>query len=265
MTDPNWMLLLWIGLGAALMMALLFLIQRRTGNAAIVDVGWSFGLGASAVVYAALAEGDPLRRVNLAIIGGGWGLRLAWHIFSDRVLAGHTDGRYEDLKQRWGSAFQRNLALFFQAQALLVVVLSLPFLLAASKPDPWPGPFDILATSLWLVGIVGESIADMQLKRFKSRPDAAGRTCREGLWRYSRHPNYFFEWIIWLGFGALALGAPSGWLAMIAPALMLLLILKVTGIPPTEARAIASRGDDYRRYQRETSPFIPWFPKRTPA
>ena len=262
MTGTDWMMLAWVAIGAGAMMAVLFLVQRRTGNAGIVDVAWSFGLGASAIVYAIFAQGDALRRVNLAILGGVWGFRLAWHIFSDRVMGAPEDGRYQDLRARWGDAFQRNIFIFFQAQGLLIVLLSIPFLLASSKGGPWPGPFDIAGGVLWLIGIAGESIADMQLKRFKARPDAKGRTCRVGLWRYSRHPNYFFEWTIWLGFGIFALGDAWGWIGLFAPALMLLLILKVTGIPPTEARAIASRGDDYRRYQQETSAFLPWFPKR---
>lgn len=263
MSTQHWWLVLYVAIGAAAMMAALHGLQRRIGNAGVVDVGWAFGLGAAAIVYAVFADGEPARRVMLGVIGGVWGWRLAWHLLTDRVLGGaEEDGRYAALREVWGGSFQAKLFWFFQAQALLIVILSAPFVLAATDARPWPSVFDITGGALWLLGVAGESIADYQLKRFKRRTDSRGKTCREGLWRYSRHPNYFFEWMIWLGFGVFALGAEFGWVGLLAPTLMLLLIVKVTGIPPTEARALRSRGDDYRRYQRETSAFVPWFPKK---
>lgn len=263
MITQHWWLVLAVTLGASVMMAALHRVQRRTANAGVVDVGWAFGLGAAAIVYALFADGEPARRATLAVIGGLWGWRLAWHLLTDRVLGGaEEDGRYSALREAWGDSFQIKLFWFFQAQAALIVFLSAPFALAATDTAPWPSVFDIAGASLWIVGVTGETIADLQLKRFKRRADSRGRTCREGLWRYSRHPNYFFEWVIWVGFGVFALGAEYGWIGLLAPTLMLLLIVKVTGIPPTEARALRSRGDDYRRYQRETSAFVPWFPKK---
>ncbi len=116
--------------------------------------------------------------------------------------------------------------------------------------------------ALWMFAVLGESLADRQLAAWRSDPDNRGRTCRAGLWRYSRHPNYFCEWLIWCAFATIASAAPLGWLAWMAPGVMLFLILKVTGIPPTEARALRSRGDDYRRYQQSTSAFFPWPPKQ---
>ena len=260
------MLLLWVGIGAITLMAALFVAHRTIGNAGIVDVGWAFGLGLAAIVYAVFADGEPMRRVEVGVLGGVWGMRLAWHLLTDRVIGAEEDGRYQELREQWGTSFARNVFWFFQAQGVLVVILSVPFLIAAQADSAWPSIFDVAAAALWVTGVVGESIADMQLKRFKRRPDTKGKTCRVGLWRYSRHPNYFFEWLIWVGFGVLALGAGGiGWVGLGAPALMLFLILKVTGIPPTEARALKSRGEDYRKYQRETSAFVPWFPKRGEA
>ena len=115
---------------------------------------------------------------------------------------------------------------------------------------------------LVVVGVVGETVADRQLLAFKRDPANRGRTCRTGLWRTSRHPNYFFEWILWCGFGLLGYAAPWGWTGLAAPLLILCSIVFVTGIPPTEAQALASRGDDYRAYQRTTSAFVPWPPRR---
>ena len=112
---------------------------------------------------------------------------------------------------------------------------------------------------------MGETIADRQLVTFKKDPGSRGKTCRAGLWHYSRHPNYFFEWILWCGFGVLGLAGPWGWAGLAAPALMLYTIVFVTGIPPTEAQALVSRGEDYRAYQRTTSPFVPWPPREDPG
>jgi len=152
--------------------------------------------------------------------------------------------------------------LFFQAQALLDVLLGLPFLLAAWNPTAGLHPLEWAAAALWLAAWVGESVADGQLRRFKARAESAGLTCREGLWRFSRHPNYFFEWLVWVAYLLLALTAPWGWTAILGPALMLYFLLRVTGIPYTEAQSLRSRPEDYARYQRETSPFIPWFPRK---
>jgi steroid 5-alpha reductase family enzyme len=116
----------------------------------------------------------------------------------------------------------------------------------------------------WAVGLPGEAVADAQLARCKRDPSRRGRTCREGLWRYSRHPNYFFEWVIWVGFFVVALGSPWGWTTVIAPALMLHLLLHVTGIPAAEAASLRSRGDEFRHYQQTTSAFVPWPPRDLP-
>ena len=109
---------------------------------------------------------------------------------------------------------------------------------------------------------MGETAADRQLEKFREDPSQRGRTCRAGLWRYSRHPNYFFEWLMWMAYALFAIGSPPwGWLTLGCPAVMLYLLFKVTGIPATEAQALRSRGDDYRQYQQTTNIFVPWFPK----
>jgi steroid 5-alpha reductase family enzyme len=116
--------------------------------------------------------------------------------------------------------------------------------------------------ALWLVAVVGESVADRELAAHRADPSRRGATCRSGLWRYSRHPNYFFEWLHWWTYVIIAAGAPWWWVALAGPAVMTFFLFKVTGIPATEAQALATRGDDYRDYQRTTSVFVPWFPKR---
>jgi len=258
----------WEQLGIVLfasvvLMALLWVIQRRTGDAGIVDVGWSYALAVSAVFVALTGAGDVAHRVAIGLLVVLWGFRLGTHLLTDRILKGAEDGRYQMLRERAGDRVQPVLFAFYQAQALLVPVLSVPFVIAATAQRDGLGAPAISGIGLWVMALVGESIADRQLARFKRRDDVKGKTCREGLWRYSRHPNYFFEWLMWVSYALIALEAPLGWIGLLAPALMLLLVLKVTGIPPTEARALRSRGEDYRDYQRTTSPFVPW-PVNTP-
>lgn len=268
-----WPQLLVVAGAASVLMVGLWLIQRRTRDAGVVDAGWALSLAASAVFAGFTGTGQIGPRVLIAAMGAIWGLRLGWHILSDRVFKGGEDGRYAMWREKLGPRVNRVFFLFFQAQAFFVAFLCVPFLLASGTDSrgPLPGGLGIVhicAAALFLLAKCGEAVADHQLKRFKASPMSKGKTCRSGLWRYSRHPNYFCEWLIWVSFALVATGpfADAGmrWLAWLAPAFMLLLILKVTGIPPTEARSIASRGDDYRRYQKETSAFFPWFPKQIP-
>jgi steroid 5-alpha reductase family enzyme len=244
---------------AAGVMGLLWLRQTRTKDATSVDIAWSALLGVLAVLYAVLADGDVSRRVLIAVMVASATWRLALHLYVDRARGGVEDGRYATLRKQWGASAQRNFFLFFQAQALLDVLLSLPFALACLSDAPL-GWLDGAGAALWIIGLVGEALADRQLAAFKKLPTSRGKTCRVGLWRYSRHPNYFFQWCLWIAYALLGLSAPFGALGFAAPLLMLGLILFVTGIPPTEAQALRSRGDDYREYQRTTSAFVPWFP-----
>lgn len=251
-------------LGALLMAAqmhLLWRLQRRTGNAAVVDAGWAFGLGLLALFYAPFAAGLPARRALVAAMASLWAFRLALHLWRDRIRGRPEEGRYRTLRARWGARAERNLWIFFQAQGLLDALLSVAFLRAMSGTGPL-GAFDAAGAFLWLAAVAGEGVADAQLARFRARPENRGRTCREGLWRLSRHPNYFFEWLVWVAFALAATAAPGGAWAWLAAATMLALLLFVTGIPPAEAQALRSRGDDYRAYQREVSAFVPWPPRR---
>lgn len=248
-------------LGAALLVpffAALWELQRRRRDASHVDAGWALGLGLMAALCAALGEGEPARRALVAAMAGAWSLRLAWHLYADRVAVRAEDGRYAALRARWGARAQRNFFWYFQAQGALDLLLALPFAALCAKAGPL-GPLDAAGAALWLASVSGEAAADRTLAAFRAQPANRGRTCREGLWRYSRHPNYFFEWTHWLSY---ALMAPEDWRVWTAPALMLFFLLRVTGIPATEAQALSSRGEDYRRYQRETSMLVPWLPRR---
>jgi steroid 5-alpha reductase family enzyme len=256
---PDLLALAWAM--AAALMAGLWLVQKAQSDASLVDAGWAAGLGMSAALLALLVEAPSERRLLVAGLAGAWSMRLTLHLYLDRVRGKPEDGRYRKLRADWGPAAQRNFFLFFQAQALLVAILSVPYVLALTNPRGALGPADLLGTGLVLVSVLGETVADRQLARFRADPAHRGRTCRAGLWRYSRHPNYFFEWLQWWAWPAMAWGSPLFLAALGGPALMLFFLFKVTGIPPTEARALETRGEDYRRYQRTTSVFVPWFPR----
>ena len=257
---------IWLSTGMGLIgcsaaMLILWVYATRKKDASIVDVAWATLLGMLALSYAGFSDGLPHRRLLIGLIGGIWGLRLALHLLVDRVMkAREEDGRYQELRAGWGDRATRNFFLFFQAQGLLAALLSLPFAIASNTDRPL-GPLDWAGAALWIIGLFGEWLADRQLASWRSNPENKGRTCRSGLWKYSRHPNYFFEWTMWCSFALVASAAPWGWVAWFAPMLMLFLILRVTGVPPTEERALRSRGEDYRNYQKTTSVFIPWFPR----
>lgn len=244
------------------MMLTLWIVQRIRNDAGIVDVGWAAGLGILGLIYAVASDGDPTRRALVGAMAAIWSFRLAYYLLFDRVIGKTEDGRYQTIRKNWASNLQVFFFLFFQAQGLLDVILSISFIVPIANAARPFGALDIIGAAIWIVAVVGESIADRQLARFRANPDNRGKVCREGLWRYSRHPNYFFEWLHWWAYVPIAIGSSWWWLTLISPAIMLFLILKVTGIPPTEAQALQSRGDAYRQYQRETSALIPWFPKR---
>jgi len=249
--------------GAAMMvlMFVLWLIHLKTNNAAVVDFGWALGLAQFAVIYAALGNGYLPRRILIGAIAGIWGLRLATHLLFDRVIGQPEEGRYQQLRKEWGGNIKLKFLFFFEFQALLDVLLSLPFLLVCLNPQPRLSWLEYAGAGLAAISIIGEGVADRQLKQFKANPANKGRTCQVGLWNYSRHPNYFFEWLIWMAYFVFALASPYGYITLVCPALMLYFLYRVTGIPATEAQALRSRGDEYRRYQQTTSAFVPWFKK----
>ncbi len=253
------MSLLVIWLLAVIAQSLGWLWQKRHRNAGIVDVVWAAGVGGAAVVAAVLGDGAWIPRALLALLGGIWGLRLAGHLLH-RVLGEPEDGRYAHLRKTFGQD-QRKWFAFFQFQALLIVLFALPFAAVARNPVAGVTPWIVAGIAFWLLSVVGEAIADHQLARFRGNPANKGKTCRDGLWRYSRHPNYFFEWLHWFVYVCLAVGSPLWWLAWAGPLVMFVFLRWVSGIPYTEAQALRTRGDDYRDYQQATPMLFPWFPK----
>ncbi|HVS51986.1 MAG TPA: DUF1295 domain-containing protein [Opitutaceae bacterium] len=242
--------------------AALYFVARRIENYGIVDIAWSYAFGALALFYAFAGRGWLERRALLATMAGVWSLRLGTHLFV-RVAKHHPteDARYAQLRRDWAANFAAKMFGFFQMQAVSVVALGAAFLLAAQNPAPSFRTLEIAGAVLWLVAISGEALADAQLAAFKRDAAHRGQVCEAGLWRYSRHPNYFFEWLIWVAFALFALASPHGWLGLVGPAGILYLLLRVTGIPMTEEQSLRSKGDAYRRYQQVTSAFVP-LPRR---
>jgi len=241
--------------------ALLWWRQTRTCNATSVDAAWAIAIGVLALGGAALGAGSPLQRLLAAAIAGSWSARLSWHLVVHRVLGhAHEDGRYRAMREHWGPRAHARLFWFYQAQAVAALVFALPFWLLAQHPDSGIAPVQLAGFVLAGLALGGETLADRQLERHRRDPAQRGRTCRAGLWRYSRHPNYFCEWLFWCGIALVATPA-AGWLAVIQPAVMFVLVRFVSGVPFTELQAAKSRPDDYRRYQQETNAFVPWFPR----
>lgn len=243
----------WLALLPLIWMFFLFGVERLRKEADIVDLGWAFGIGALAI-GTGLIEGTE-RGFAAAIMGGVWGLRLTLHLYFNRFIKEHEDSRYAELRQNWDS---KAFFLFFQAQGILIFLFTLPYYGVAIDRRPLD-IFFWLGSLIWLVSIFGEFIADKQLENFKKKNTAL--VCKEGLWRYSRHPNYFFEWLHWLAYPVMTFGSDNFWLTLHAPILMLYLILKVTGIPPIEDRALKKKGDEFRQYMKETNAFFPWLPR----
>jgi len=243
---------------AAIQLAL-WLVARRTRNAGVVDVGWALAFAVVALVFALGATAPPGSWLPIAMIVVVWSVRLGTYLIARGAATGPEDGRYRDLRARWARDADRRFFVFFQAQAALTAILASAFVVPFIVPAHgglgwlrWPGA--LLAAT----GILGETCADAQLRRWKLDPDRRGRVCDAGLWGWSRHPNYFFEWCVWLGHAVYGVAfAPWGLVAIGGQAIIVASIFGVTGIPPTEAQALRSKGDAYRDYQRRVSRFVP--------
>ena len=253
-------LLIWIAVGLTLAMALAWAVQRVTGSSGWIDTIWSFAVGVGGIAASVFAAGPLDRRIAAIVIIALWSARLGLHIGS-RTKGGGEDPRYAKFIEEWGDAAAWRLFLFLQVQAVAAFILVLVVYLAATNPAPFPRFSDICAILIAIVAISGEALSDAQLARFRKSPDAKTSVCEVGLWRYSRHPNYFFEWLGWCAWPLLAINLDGqfawGWLALLAPALMYGLLVHVSGIPPLEEHMLRSRGEKFRALQTRVNAFFP--------
>jgi steroid 5-alpha reductase family enzyme len=242
-------------------MAIAWMIARKPGKSGWTDAIWSYVTGAAGATAALSTPfGQQERHMLVAVMIGLWGLRLGSHI-ARRSAKGHDDPRYAALRKEWGGAWEARLFKFLMIQAAAGFILVLSVLAAASSPAPFPAWSDWAGLILALVAIAGEDLADRQLRAFAAGPANKRKVMDRGLWAYSRHPNYFFEWLGWCSYALIALGSaanwPWAWAVLSGPIFIGWLLVHASGIPPLEEHMLASRGDAYRDYQRRVNPFFP--------
>lgn len=262
------MMAMWPLLGMALLiimivMVVTWVLARRWDNYSVVDAVWAFSFFLVTVLYVFLAPGWWGRKALVLVAVSAWSLRLSFFLYR-RIKSHHPDedARYKKLRCDYGQNVPQRFLLFFIYQGFSVVLLSLPFAETLMNPQPGLHWLEGLGFTVSVFSLVGEAVADAQAQRFKSDPSHRGKVCQVGLWRYSRHPNYFFESCIWWGFWLMAMGTDGAAYTVFAPLVILFLLLKVTGVPPSEEQALKKRGDEYRRYQQSTSMFVPWLPRK---
>ena len=258
----TWPAIYLAGLGLiALGMLLLWLLSLRLRNAAIVDIFWGSGFGLLSWLYFALSAGFLPRKLLVATLVTVWGVRLSVHIWR-RNHGRAEDFRYRAWRVQWAGNFAwRSLLQVFMLQGALMWLISAPLLLAQTATAPAAlGLLDGLGTLLWLAGFIFEAGGDWQLERFKANPDNAGRIMDSGLWRYTRHPNYFGDALLWWGLYLLAAASPAGIWAIGSPLLMMVLLMRVSGVTLLE-KSLGQR-PEYREYIARTPAFFPWRPKR---
>lgn len=244
---------------AAMMMAWVW--QQNHKNAGIADVIWAFGMMLAGPWYALTGTAPLYLQLCLALLTFIWFLRLGSHL-SARVFDKPEDGRYQAMRASMQDKAASGFLGFFLLQAGFIWLLSLPFWAVAHTRNPEPV---MVFFALLIAGLafLGETSADRQLAEFRNNPAHQGLTCRVGWWHYSRHPNYFFEWLHWFAYPLMGWGGDFQYWLWLAPVMMFCFLYFLTGIPFTEQQALRSRGDDYRNYQQTTSVFFPWHPKQT--
>ena len=240
---------------------------RRKQNGGIADVVWTLAVGFVGAGAALWPIGSGIAPSSRQVVVAGlilaWSLRLGSHLWR-RNSRGPEDARYAELRELWGADYPRRMLWFLQAQALAAVPLVGAIMLAAHRPGSFPNAFDVLGICTLVLGLLGTWSADRTLAKFKAEQRADGAVCDRGLWAWSRHPNYFFEWIGWWAWPIIAFDVSGGYLqgllAFAAPALMYYLLVHVSGVPPLEAHMEKSRGHAFAAYKARTPAFFPWLP-----
>lgn len=241
-----------------LQMSFMWGLYRILKNPSVVDVSWSLGLMVSGLIYLSRTA-LSVRSLIIGFLLILWALRLAFYLWYTRIRKGHVDKRYIELSTNWKISPSLGFFINFQLQGLLILIISSVFFLISTSGLTHITMIDVLACCIIAAGIMGETLADLQLHRFKM--EHKGEVCRIGLWTYSRHPNYFFDWLSWLGFALFAIQSNIGYLSLLSPLMLYVVFTRMTG-PLTERGSIQSRGQKYIEYQKHTSMFFPWFTKK---
>jgi steroid 5-alpha reductase family enzyme len=242
--------------------AVLWLVGTRRRDVSIVDVYWGPGFAFIAAVAFANGFGTNPRAFLVVTLVAMWGFRLGSYLGWRKLQSPGEDFRYAAMRARGGADFElRSLATVFGLQAVLMWVVSMPVQWAVAIPSsPSLGFFDVVGLVLWGGGLACETLGDLQLIEFKSNPANADQVLDRGLWRYTRHPNYFGDCCVWWGFYAVACATPGGWVTFIGPALMTFLLVRVSGVPMLE-RSLVKRKPGYAAYVARTSAFVPRPPR----
>jgi steroid 5-alpha reductase family enzyme len=241
-------------------MALAWRIVITSGRSGWADTFWSLTVGLAGVAAALWPLGELTARSWLvALIVAFWSGRLGLHI-ARRTLRGGDDPRYAELKRGWGDNYKPQLLAFLEIQAAVALVLAIAVMAAATNPAPlsWG---DALGVIIAIAAIAGESTADDQLSRFARNPSNKGKVCDTGLWAWSRHPNYFFEFLYWVALVPIGIGHGWGLVALAAPIIMFVLLRYVSGVPPLEQHMLRSRGEAFTAYQQRAPAFFPLPPR----
>jgi steroid 5-alpha reductase family enzyme len=259
--SPLLLYLVVASLALLVSMTLTWIIQLYNKNAGIVDVTWSYNF--AILAYIAFTFGDGLyeRKVLMATVAIIWSFRLGTYLYN-RNVGKPEESRYAKLRSDWGKWANIKMLFFYYLQAVFNLILSIPFVILSFHQSESVYLIEYLGAAIVLISVLGEGLSDWQLARFKKNPSNKGKVCNTGLWKYSRHPNYFFEWLVWVGFFIMCCTHWMGLIAIIAPAFIYYTLLFMTGIPMTEELMLQSKGAPYKQYLESTSKFFLLPPKK---
>jgi len=241
-------------------MSFIFLLAWIKKDSSIVDIAWGIGFISVAILTSFLEAGFAPRHVLVTALIFLWGTRLAAHI-AIRNKGRGEDFRYAQWRKDWGMwFFIRSFFQIYMLQGFLLLIIAYPVMLINHSEEPGIKFLDILGLIIWLIGFFFEAVGDYQLSKFKRKAENKRKIMTQGLWRYTRHPNYFGEIAMWWGIFLIALSVKSGWTAIVSPLVITFLLLRVSGITMLEKKYVGNK--EFEEYAKRTSAFFPWFPKK---
>lgn len=243
--------------GSFLLFVFLWILQLIKKDAGWVDVGWTSGVAILAVLVVCNQNPIQIRSILIGLFISIWAIRLVLYIIKDRLNSNDEDSRYQSLRKYFGRNAAIGFFFFFTLQSFLVVLFVIPLLPSIHSKIAFGQLSDYIGIIVWTIAMIGEWLADYQLTKFRRNPLNKNKVCRNGLWQYSRHPNYFFEWLQWIAFVIFSYGAEGAWLSLVGPFFMYVFLMKITGIPHIERVSIEKRGQAYIEYQKEVPIFFP--------